>query len=182
MDPRWNTCVRNFKGLHDPPIILTTGPAFSTVTKRTSDLPHPTKTNSLSPAQAIQQPSATKTPPPETAPITSKLPAVATIGGSTITANSVSAFVIGTQTLTPGGNIIVLGIALSMASDGVTLIISGTSTQVLERPYTVIPQSLVSGGPPVAVPGTVIIVETDGGGVTEDTSMLLHGGTSKTAN
>jgi hypothetical protein len=86
---------------------------------------------------------ATKTPAPETqlAPGTKptpsppggpqvvqpKKPGVITIGQSTITANSASAFVIGTQTLAPGQQITASGTVLSMAPDGETLFLGGSS-------------------------------------------------------
>jgi hypothetical protein len=179
LDPKWNTCSRDLKGLHDPPVVLTTAAGFSAVTQHISEVPHPTKTNSLSPAQAVQQPSVTKTPPPEAVPITSKLPVFATIRSSTITANSNSALVFGTDTLTPGGNVVVSGTALSMAADGATLIIDGTSTQVLEQPYTIIMQSFASGGSLEAVYGVSVNVRTDNEGGAEDTSVSSHRGISK---
>ena len=181
IQPKWKTCIRDFGGLHDPPILLTPGTGFFTVVQRTSAVPEPTKTKNLSPAQAVQQPSVNKTPPPETVPITSKLPAVAAIGGSAITANANSGLVFGTKTLTPGGNLIISGTTLSMASDGGTLIIDGTSTQVLEQGYTVIRQSLASGWSSVEVYGASVSVKTDRAGGAEGTSVVSQGGTSKAA-
>lgn len=54
-------------------------------------------------------------------------PAVLTLAGQTITANSASNFIIGSQTLTPGSVITVSGTLISLAASG-TYIVAGTST------------------------------------------------------
>ena len=74
IEPKWKICKPYFGGLHDPPILLTTGAGFSTVAQRASGLSDPGKTNSLSPAQGVQQPPVTRTPPPKAPPIISKVP------------------------------------------------------------------------------------------------------------
>ena len=71
---------------------------------------------------------------PEDTPITSapKNPAtVLTLGGSTITANSNSQFIIDGQTLTPGGAITVSGTPISLGSDASKAVI-GTTTESLD--------------------------------------------------
>lgn len=66
----------------------------------------------------------------------SKLPAVAIIGTTTVTANLAGIFVIGTQTLAPGQKITGSGTLLLMASDGRELVI-GSSTQILDSAYVI---------------------------------------------
>ena len=61
----------------------------------------------------------------------STAPPQLTLAGSTYTANSASAFVIASQTLTPGGVITVSGTALSEAPSGSGIVVVGSSTQVL---------------------------------------------------
>ena len=62
-------------------------------------------------------------------------PAILTLGGATITANSASAFVIGTQTLTPGGVINISGTPISLAPSASFAVIAG-STQLLPHAPT----------------------------------------------
>ncbi|KAL8825308.1 MAG: hypothetical protein Q9191_004491 [Dirinaria sp. TL-2023a] len=57
-------------------------------------------------------------------------PGYLTIGGSTYTPNSASAFVIGGQTLSPGGHIIVSGTPISLAP-GASQVVVGSSTEAL---------------------------------------------------
>ena len=58
-------------------------------------------------------------------------PALLTFNGQTYTANSASDFVIGSQTLTPGGQITVSGTPIAEAPSGSGLVAVGSSTQVL---------------------------------------------------
>jgi len=142
LHPHWQYCLRFFRGLHDPPRILATENGFVPVTTTSHSPKSPAKTNDAMTAQAVQQTMATKTSAPGTEPTPSslrgpqvvqlpqqnyELPAVITIGQSTITANSKSAFVIGTQTLPPNQQITDSGTVLSMAPDGETLYLGGTS-------------------------------------------------------
>lgn len=64
-------------------------------------------------------------------------PALLTFDGSTYTADKASQFVIGSQTLTPGGVITVSGTVISEAPSGSGLVLIGASTQVLGHPPTV---------------------------------------------
>ena len=66
LDPKWTTCRRGFQALHDPPVILNSENGFSAVITTAYTPSEATKTDLLSPAQAIQQASATKTPPSRT--------------------------------------------------------------------------------------------------------------------
>lgn len=192
IDPLWNTCYRDFKGLHDPPIFLTSSNGFFPVTTKAPESPE--ETHGASAGQAIPQPLVTKTPSPNI----SKLPATAIIGGTTITANFATVFVVGTQTLAPGQKITDAGTLLSMASDGRELVI-GSSTQLLDPAYIIGTQTLFAGGPAVTVDGTVmslmsgsgsggasvIIGGGSGGNLTEDASVLtgtgLGGGRATTS-
>ncbi|KAE9372525.1 hypothetical protein N431DRAFT_536384 [Stipitochalara longipes BDJ] len=185
IDKRWNTCVRNFRGLHDPPSALDTASGFFLV--RTADLGSnpPTKPDSASAGPTIQQPAATKTPAPETKPTNSqgddpllaahsqsisKLPASITLGQNTYTANSVGEFVINAQTLTPGGKITNANNVLSMATDGHALIID-SSTMFLEPSYAIGTQTLVPGGPAITVGNTVMSL-APGSGAGEESLVI----------
>ncbi|MCJ1405856.1 hypothetical protein MMC11_009086, partial [Xylographa trunciseda] len=59
------------------------------------------------------------------------LPPAITVGASTITENSASDFVIGSQTLTPGGQITVSGEVISLNPSATDVVFGGTSTQGL---------------------------------------------------
>ena len=63
-------------------------------------------------------------------PAPSQGPALLTFGGSTYTANAASQFVIGGQTLTPGGQITVSGTALSEGPSGSGVVVVGGSSTV----------------------------------------------------
>ena len=65
-------------------------------------------------------------------PAPSQGPALLTFGGSTYTANAASHFVVGGQTLTPGGQITVSGTVLSEGASGSgVVVVGGSSTQSL---------------------------------------------------
>ncbi|KAI9706304.1 MAG: hypothetical protein M1820_004880 [Bogoriella megaspora] len=96
--------------------------------------------------------SGTEEPQERTSPASSKLGVAAsvksaieaaiTIGSSTVTANSDSVYVLGTQTLSPGGYAVtVSGETLSLASDASILVLDGTSESV----YTSINNGGVGG-------------------------------------
>ena len=67
-------------------------------------------------------------------PASSKIPPLLTIGGKTVTANSLSQYNIDGQILTPGGIVTVSSTVISLASDDIEAII-GTKTEVL-HPYS----------------------------------------------
>ncbi|KAE9370324.1 hypothetical protein N431DRAFT_468387 [Stipitochalara longipes BDJ] len=195
LDSRWSTCVRYLKGLHDPPIIMNTENGFFPVTTASAPLIIPTKTNVPAAVPAIQQSLAIKTPspaiqttsgsrygPPLASMFISKLPVVITMKDTTIT-YSESGFVFDSQTLTPGGEITISESLLSMAPDGLVLIINKTSTQSLDLTYVAGTQTLSAGGPAVDVLGTLVSIQLGGESVvieestTEDISVLLRGPT-----
>ena len=60
-------------------------------------------------------------------PAPSQGPALLTLGGSTFTANAASQFVLGSQTLTPGGQITVSGTVLSEGASGSGMVVVGGS-------------------------------------------------------
>lgn len=96
---------------------------------------------------------------------TSSTPLVATIGGQTLTADSSSAFLLGSQTLSPGGQVTLSGTTISLASNAATLIV-GTSTEPLITPtYVIGTQTLAPGGPAITVSGTVYSLESGGSSV-----------------
>ncbi|KAL9116999.1 MAG: hypothetical protein Q9187_006470, partial [Circinaria calcarea] len=78
-----------------------------------------------------------------TKPISATFP-VLTVGESLITANTASAFIIASQTLTPGGIITISGSEISLAS-GASLAVINNQTQVL------MPETAISG---IDTPGT----------------------------
>lgn len=147
------------------------------------------KTNAPSAAQEIQSPTPTKTQSPgdslliaQPSQTISQLPAVATYKGTSYTANSASTLVINGQTLPPGGEITDSNTVLSMASNGQSLIIGGTSTQVLDPAYAIGTQTLSAGSPAVTVSATAISIQPGGssvvigGSTTEDISAWSGGG------
>jgi hypothetical protein len=209
LDPRWGSCVPNMRGLHDPPTTLTPGNGFFALTTPNPIPADPTKTNIASAAPAIPQVTASRTAapvvqpqsppnPPARDPLTvpntpqapdpqiQPLPAVATIGKTTVTANAASAFVIGDQTLEAGRQITYAGTVLSLATDGRALNIGGTTTQALDPSYLIGTQTLVAGSQPLTVSGTVMSLKSGwgtvviGGSVTEDMSAWL--GSDSTAS
>ena len=108
------------------------------------------------------------------APVVST-PATITIGSSTIIADPSSTFVIASQTLSPGGQIIQSAITYSLASNGASLVVGGTSTQIIAAPspsssplpsYRVGTQILSVGGAPITVSGTVFSLPPGGSSVT----------------
>jgi hypothetical protein len=122
------------------------------------------------------------TPNPTTT--TSVAPAVVVIGGSSITANSNSGFVIGTQTLFPGGVITESGrvITLPIASPTLTqaantqpvfVIGSSTFTQDAQSDFIVGSQTLTPGGV-ITVSGQAISLSPTGNAV------IINGNTQTT--
>ena len=72
---------------------------------------------------------------------------VITVGGSQITANSQSQFVIGPQTLVPGGSAVIntAGQTLSLAVDGSSIVIDGQTQQVSQQVGTPAPVLTIGG-------------------------------------
>ena len=100
-------------------------------------------------------------------------PAKITVGGSTITANPSSAFVIASQTLTPGGKITHSDIVYSLASNGANLVVAASSTQNIAFPspapsapaaYVIGSQTLVPGAAAL-ISGTVVSLQAGGSSV-----------------
>ena len=80
---------------------------------------------------------------------------VLTLGDSSITANSNSQFVIGGQTLTPGGTITVSGTPIQLGSDASSAVV-GTSTEaIVFLPPGPTPSS--ASGPLVGPPSTTVV-------------------------
>ena len=78
-------------------------------------------------------------------PASSKIPPLLTIGGKTVTANSLGQYNIDGQILTPGGTVTVSSTVISLASDETDAIV-GTSTEALGSPFT----GKLGSGPVVA--------------------------------
>lgn len=99
-------------------------------------------------------------------------PAKITVAGSTITANPSSAFIIASQTLTPGGQITYSNSVYSLASNGAALVVAGSSTQniaaspVPSSPaaYVIGSQTLVAGAA-ATISGTVVSLQAGGSSV-----------------
>jgi hypothetical protein len=112
------------------------------------------------------------------------------LDGTTATANSASAIIIASQTLTPGGQVTVSGTIISMTIDGSSVIFGGSSTQVLVQPasqqgtsavftqaqpqitpaYLVGSQTLVASGSTITVSSTVLSLAVDRSSVVIGTS------------
>ena len=87
---------------------------------------------------------------------------ILTTGTSTLTANPSSAFIFGSQTLVEGGQITYSGTTYSLAVNGASLVVDGTSTQVLKPAFIVASQTLIAGGQ-ITVEGTTYSLASDGG-------------------
>ena len=182
LDPLWNTCIQRIAAIHDPDIALQTGPAFSPVTT------HIPVTTTAHPGNAMEGPSvsfdlAAKTSPPHqpsarpnpqnqppappSPPAFSRLAPVVNFGSTTITANSASELVIGTQTFKPGDHALVAGTTVSYASNGQYFDIGGT-TQYMNPGFAVGTQTLSAGGPAAVVSGKTYSVEAGGSSVVID--------------
>ena len=87
-------------------------------------------------------------------------PAIISIGGQTVTANTDSAFVIGTQTLTPGGQITVSQTVVSLAPSGSYVVVGQPSTIALTAgpSGTVDPQVITIGSQIVTASGSKIAI------------------------
>ena len=122
------------------------------------------------------------------------------IGGETITANPALEYIIGTKTLAPAGPAItVSGTTLSLLPSATAVVINGQTTQIVQgyggnRPTTIAPlltwksriftpnvagyyrlgpgTTLMPGGPPVTVSGTVVSLDYGG------TAVVFAGSTS----
>jgi hypothetical protein len=87
---------------------------------------------------------------------------IVSIAGSTITANSASAFIYGTYTLTPGGQVTISGTTYSFATNGAAIAIGTSTTELLgvaspsPTQYVLGTQTLIPGGPEITVSGTVL--------------------------
>ncbi|KAG4441316.1 hypothetical protein IFR05_003179 [Cadophora sp. M221] len=133
-------------------------------------LPSPTATPTPAPTQ-------TQTQSPETIP-------VILIGSSTFTQNSASAFIIGSQTLSPGSAVTVSGQVISLSPTGNAVIVNGatptrnptTFSTEIQAPITslvVAGQTLTAGGR-VTVGGDVLSLS--GGAITVIGTVTVGGG------
>jgi hypothetical protein len=109
---------------------------------------------------------------------------IASIAGSTITANSASAFIYGTYTLTPGGQATISGTTYSLATNGAAIAIGTSTTELLSlvspspTQYVLGTQTLIPGGSAITVSGTVLSLLPGGSSVvingnTQAASILL---------
>ncbi|KAL5321204.1 hypothetical protein ACEPPN_012016 [Leptodophora sp. 'Broadleaf-Isolate-01'] len=124
-----------------------------------------------------QTPAPTQTPSPETIP-------VILIGSSTFTQNSASAFIIGSQTLSPGSAVTISGQVISLSPTGNAVIVNGatatrnptTFSTEIQAPITslvVAGQTLTAGGR-VTVGGDVLSLA--GGAITVIGTVTVGGG------
>ena len=139
-----------------------------------NNLPAGTQNHDSPPAQS--QPAVNNPPsPPQQQPtkINSPAPATIVVGQSTIVAGPSSVFIVGTQTLTPGGGIVHSGISYSLVTNAGTLIIGGSSTQIIpvappqptaapQASYAIGTQTIVAGGPPITYSGATYSLQSDG--------------------
>jgi len=96
-----------------------------------------------------------------------RAPAKLTVNGMTITADSSSAFVIGSQTLEPGHQITISGTLYSLAPTG-DIVVIGTSTQTLfdpQSPTYGIGSQTLTPGMAVTVSGTKLSLQPEGSSI-----------------
>jgi hypothetical protein len=101
-------------------------------------------------------------------PVVNTPAAIFTVGGTTITANSASNFVIGSATLTPGGTIAVSGTTYALPSSGGAVIVNG-ATQTLITPTP-------TATTPILVVGSITYTANSGGGFVIGSQTLTSGG------
>jgi hypothetical protein len=177
MDPRWSTCFKTFRGIHDPRSILETASGFHPVTTQEPPHPSPSHTSGASAGPSIPQNFATKTAPRITptsrpapdppAQLATTLPMVATVGTVTVTIRVDSTLFIDSLTLRPGEQIIYHHTTISMPSDGQAIVVDGI-TQRLTNTYLAGTHSLVAGGPPVTLSGATYSLPSGGSSVVVD--------------
>jgi hypothetical protein len=121
-------------------------------------------------------------PPQTSSPTPTSMPVVA-IGSSTFTENSLSDFVIGTQTLTPGGAINVDGQMVSLSPTGNAVIVNGAAptTFVTAAPESQITSLVIAGqtlivGGEVTVGGDILSLAPSGTGIIIIGTVTIGGG------
>jgi hypothetical protein len=172
------------------PLTLTPTPVYIPPNSQTNDPPQDPPTNAAAPTQPSvvgndlppsQHPSSVSQdppPPPKNAP-----PSQITLAGSTFTANSESAFVVGTQTLSVNGQAITIsGTVFSLAPNNAVATASPTPSDPISK-IVVDGQTLIAGGVAVTISGTVISLISGGdsvvvGGKTEPVSVIAGTGTT----
>ncbi|KAG0650598.1 hypothetical protein D0Z07_2576 [Hyphodiscus hymeniophilus] len=121
-----NTQVSLFTSTNPLPVSSTPQPTSSSLPLGVVQTPPPASSSSIIPSSL----SSGTVPQLSTTQLPASGPEVITIGSSTITANSASDFIIGSATLTPGGQVTVGGTTVSLASNGGVLA-TGTNTEAL---------------------------------------------------
>lgn len=108
-------------------------------------------------------------------------PPVLTLGENRITANPQGEFVVGTQTLTPGGPVVtVSGTVLSVGPSGTIAVINGVTQTLANAPHVTQAPVLTVDGKPVSatvVGGTTQFVLTDGQTLTPGGIITVDGTT-----
>jgi hypothetical protein len=176
LDPLWSSCLRAVAAIHDPDIQLTPGPGFGPVTIHTP-IPTLVYTGGAVAGQSVSQvlPASTIPPNHSTArptnavilPAFSQISPVVIFGTATVTANSDSEFIVGTQTVRPGDQVVVGGTTVDYASNGRYMEIGGT-TQFINPSFVVGTQTLSAGAPGVVIEGKTYSVEAGGSSVVID--------------
>jgi hypothetical protein len=170
------------------PLTLTPTPVYIPPNSQTNDPPQDPPTNVAAPTQ----PSAVGNGPPpsqvpssvsQDPPLKNAPPSQITLAGSTFTANSESAFVVGTQTLSVNGQAITIsGTIFSLAPNNAVVTASPTPSDPISK-IVVDDQTLVAGGAAVTISGTVISLISGGnsvvvGGKAEPVSVIAGTGTT----
>lgn len=187
LDPNWSNCSGGIQAVHDPYSIITTMSGFWPVSSRST--PHDSKTVVASAGASATQDIAIQTATSVTYPILrqtddlqiSKVPPSVTIGAQTFTADSNSAYTVGSKTIRPGDQITVSQSTISLASDGNFLEVDGI-TQHIDQAYAIGTQTVYEGGPAVTISGTTYSVPSGGSslvidGTTEAASAVTGAGT-----
>lgn len=108
------------------------------------------------------QPDLTDTAPAGQPAATGSPAAVISFGSSVVTADPSSNFIIGSQTLTPGGAVIASGTTFALGADGSAVVINGNPqtvaivTSPASEEVIIASQTLRPGGAAITVSGTVI--------------------------
>ncbi|KAF2708404.1 hypothetical protein K504DRAFT_456408 [Pleomassaria siparia CBS 279.74] len=173
------------------PVVIQTSNGGTEVVIGTATVPIPQQ------PESHDSPYAQITPPPILAPVV--------LGSQTLTANTLSQYLVSDQTLAPGGPAITVdGTIISLAPSAMALIIDGVTTTLIQSfhghvytstipglltfnnqvftamrgsgYYVISPGiTLIPGGPPVTVSNTVISLQPQG------TAVVIHGTTSQMA-
>jgi hypothetical protein len=206
LNPVWTSCVPAVSAFYDPPYYLTPGGVLGLVIP-TAFVPVPKTTGTSAPPAtiAIAQPdlaTSTSNPnhsgPNDRANTKTATPLAGPDGNPTVVTNPSQSYILGSQTLIPGRSALTIsGTVVSLLSGGSSVVVGGTTLPVgVLLPSSVLfttsvagfligSQTLVAGGAPITVSGTVISLLPGGSsvvvaGTTQGVSVLSSDGAKST--